>query len=170
MGGEPGVGCGPGVAARAYVERFGAREVRYHDQSPHAMAFAVERMRALHPEVAVGEQPSVRDLQVDVVLVSHVVSELDDRGLPGVELRLTRPPEDLEPAPDDARAEDVVAYTDDEVVSTDFIHDAHSSIYDAGSSIELNSKFFKLVSWYDNEWGYSNRVIDLMNDVVDKGI
>ena len=64
----------------------------------------------------------------------------------------------------------ILAYTDDEVVSTDFIHDAHSSIYDAGSSIELNSKFFKLVSWYDNEWGYSNRVIDLMNDVVDKGI
>ena len=64
----------------------------------------------------------------------------------------------------------ILAYTEDEVVSTDFIHDAHSSIYDAGSSIELNSKFFKLVSWYDNEWGYSNRVIDLMNDVVDKGI
>jgi len=64
----------------------------------------------------------------------------------------------------------ILAYTDDEVVSTDFIHDAHSSIYDAGSSIELNSKFFKLVSWYDNEWGYSNRVIDLLNDVVEKGI
>ena len=64
----------------------------------------------------------------------------------------------------------ILAYTNDEVVSTDFIHDAHSSIYDAGSSIELNSKFFKLVSWYDNEWGYSNRVIDLLNDVVEKGI
>jgi glyceraldehyde 3-phosphate dehydrogenase len=56
------------------------------------------------------------------------------------------------------------------VVSTDFIHDAHSSIFDAGSGIELNEKFFKLVSWYDNEWGYSNRVIDLMNDIVEKGI
>lgn len=64
----------------------------------------------------------------------------------------------------------ILAYTDEEVVSTDFIHDAHSSIYDAGSSIELNSKFFKLVSWYDNEWGYSNRVIDLLFDVVKKGI
>ena len=63
-----------------------------------------------------------------------------------------------------------LAYTEDEVVSTDFIHDAHSSIYDAGSGIELNDKFFKLVSWYDNEWGYSNRVIDLMNDIVEKGI
>jgi hypothetical protein len=64
----------------------------------------------------------------------------------------------------------ILAYTEDEVVSTDFIHDAHSSIFDAGSSIELNSRFFKLVSWYDNEWGYSNRVIDLLTDVVKKGI
>src|SRR3954466_6519930 len=56
---------------------------------------------------------------------------------------------------------DVLGYTGDEVVSTDFIHDARSSIFDAGSSIELNPTFFKLVSWYDNEWGYSNRVVDL---------
>ena len=55
----------------------------------------------------------------------------------------------------------ILGYTADEVVSSDFIHDKQSSIYDAGSSIELNSKFFKLVSWYDNEWGYSNRVVDL---------
>jgi glyceraldehyde 3-phosphate dehydrogenase len=64
----------------------------------------------------------------------------------------------------------ILSYTTDEVVSTDFIHDKSSSIYDAGSSIELNSTFFKLVSWYDNEWGYSNRVIDLLDDVVKKGI
>ncbi len=64
----------------------------------------------------------------------------------------------------------ILAYTEDEVVSTDFIHDKSSSIFDAGSSIELNSKFFKLISWYDNEWGYSNRVIDLLHDVVKKGI
>src|SRR5215203_4644666 len=55
----------------------------------------------------------------------------------------------------------VLAYTTDEVVSSDFIHDAHSSIFDAGSGIEMSSRFFKLVSWYDNEWGYSNRVVDL---------
>ena len=64
----------------------------------------------------------------------------------------------------------ILAYTEDEVVSSDFIHDAHSSIFDAGSSIELNSTFFKLVSWYDNEWGYSNRVIELLDDVVKKGL
>ncbi|MBM4068140.1 MAG: type I glyceraldehyde-3-phosphate dehydrogenase [Planctomycetes bacterium] len=56
----------------------------------------------------------------------------------------------------------ILAYTSDEVVSADFIHDAHSSIFDAGSGIELNSKFFKLISWYDNEWGYSNRCVDLL--------
>ncbi|MBS0211479.1 MAG: type I glyceraldehyde-3-phosphate dehydrogenase [Planctomycetes bacterium] len=56
----------------------------------------------------------------------------------------------------------ILAYTEDEVVSSDFIHDAHSSIFDAGSGIELNNKFFKLVSWYDNEWGYSNRCVDII--------
>jgi glyceraldehyde 3-phosphate dehydrogenase len=56
----------------------------------------------------------------------------------------------------------ILGYTEEEVVSSDFIHDARSSIYDAGSSIELNSNFFKLVSWYDNEWGYSHRCVDLL--------
>jgi glyceraldehyde 3-phosphate dehydrogenase len=56
----------------------------------------------------------------------------------------------------------ILAYTEEEVVSSDFIHDNHSSIFDAGSSVELNKNFFKLVSWYDNEWGYSNRTIDLL--------
>jgi glyceraldehyde 3-phosphate dehydrogenase len=62
----------------------------------------------------------------------------------------------------------ILGYTDEEVVSTDFTHDKRSSIYDAGSSIELNSKFFKLVSWYDNEWGYSNRVVDLTKKIAAK--
>ncbi|PTX99359.1 type I glyceraldehyde-3-phosphate dehydrogenase [Verrucomicrobia bacterium LW23] len=64
----------------------------------------------------------------------------------------------------------ILAYTEDEVCSSDFIHDTHSSIFDAGSGIELNSKFFKLVSWYDNEWGYSNRCVDLIKFIVEKGI
>ena len=59
----------------------------------------------------------------------------------------------------------ILGYTTDEVVSSDFIHDTRSSIYDAGSSIEMNSTFFKLVSWYDNEWGYSNRCVDLLKKV-----
>ena len=62
----------------------------------------------------------------------------------------------------------ILGYTEDEVVSTDFIHDARSSIFDAGSSIELNKNFFKLVSWYDNEWGYSNRVVDLTKKIAAK--
>ena len=60
----------------------------------------------------------------------------------------------------------ILGYTGDEVVSSDFIHDTHSSIFDAGSGIELNSKFFKLVSWYDNEWGYSNRCVDLLKTII----
>jgi glyceraldehyde 3-phosphate dehydrogenase len=56
----------------------------------------------------------------------------------------------------------ILGYTDEEVVSTDFTTDARSSIFDAGAGIELNSNFFKVVSWYDNEWGYSNRVVDLL--------
>ena len=55
-----------------------------------------------------------------------------------------------------------LGYTDEEVVSTDFVGDPRSSIFDAGAGIELNANFFKIVAWYDNEWGYSNRVIDLM--------
>jgi len=56
----------------------------------------------------------------------------------------------------------IIAYTEDPVVSSDFIHDEHSSIFDATAGIQLNDTFVKLVAWYDNEWGYSNRVIDLM--------
>src|SRR5215469_6618383 len=63
----------------------------------------------------------------------------------------------------------ILAYTGDEVVSSDFIHDKHSSIFDAGSGIELNSRFFKLISWYDNEWGYSNRCVDLLRYMISKG-
>ncbi len=55
----------------------------------------------------------------------------------------------------------ILEYTEDEVVSSDFIHSKASSVYDKGAGIELNKRFFKLVSWYDNEWGYSNRVVDL---------
>jgi glyceraldehyde 3-phosphate dehydrogenase len=59
----------------------------------------------------------------------------------------------------------ILGYTEEEVVSSDFIHDPLSSIFDAGSSVELNKNFFKLVSWYDNEWGYSNRTIDLLKKI-----
>ena len=63
---------------------------------------------------------------------------------------------------------DILGYTEDEVVSSDFIHCKLSSIFDAGSSIELNKNFFKLISWYDNEWGYSNRVVELTKKIAAK--
>lgn len=56
----------------------------------------------------------------------------------------------------------VLGYTEDNVVSTDFNGDPASSTFDAGAGMELSSRFFKLVSWYDNEFGYSNRVVDLI--------
>ena len=59
----------------------------------------------------------------------------------------------------------ILEYTEDEVVSSDFIHCPASSIFDAGSGIALSDTFFKLVSWYDNEWGYSNRCVDLLKKV-----
>jgi glyceraldehyde 3-phosphate dehydrogenase len=58
--------------------------------------------------------------------------------------------------------EGILGYTEEDVVSTDFVTDPRSSIFDAGAGIELNANFFKIVSWYDNEWGYSNRVVDLL--------
>ena len=62
----------------------------------------------------------------------------------------------------------ILTYTEDEVVSSDFLHDPASSIFDASSGIELNKRFFKLVSWYDNEWGYSNRCVDLLRYMISK--
>jgi glyceraldehyde 3-phosphate dehydrogenase len=64
----------------------------------------------------------------------------------------------------------ILEYTEEEVVSTDFIHCQSSSIYDKGSGIELNKRFFKLISWYDNEWGYSCRVADLVDYMIQKGL
>ena len=56
----------------------------------------------------------------------------------------------------------ILGYTEDAVVSSDFYSDSRTSIYDATAGIALNSNFFKLISWYDNEWGYSNKVLDLI--------
>ena len=64
----------------------------------------------------------------------------------------------------------ILDYTEDEVVSTDFIHCQASSIFDKGAGIQLNKRFFKLVSWYDNEWGYSNRVADLLKYMIKRGL
>jgi glyceraldehyde 3-phosphate dehydrogenase len=62
----------------------------------------------------------------------------------------------------DGELKGVLGYTEDEVVSSDFIGDARTSIFDAKAGISLNSNFVKVVSWYDNEWGYSNKLIDMI--------
>ncbi len=60
----------------------------------------------------------------------------------------------------------ILGYTDESVVSSDFITDPRTSIFDSAAGIMLNDNFVKLVSWYDNEWGYSNKVLDLINHMV----
>ncbi len=64
----------------------------------------------------------------------------------------------------------ILAYCEDPIVSSDIIGDPHSSIFDSLSTMKMGPGFFKVLSWYDNEWGYSNRVVDLVNYIVDKGL
>ena len=59
----------------------------------------------------------------------------------------------------------VLEYVDDEVVSSDFRTDPHTSIFDAKAGIALNDHFVKLVAWYDNEWGFSNKMLDLTRHI-----
>ena len=59
----------------------------------------------------------------------------------------------------------ILGYTEDDVVSEDFKGDARTSIFDAKAGIALNDHFVKVVSWYDNEWGYSNKLIDMVQEV-----
>ena len=62
----------------------------------------------------------------------------------------------------------ILGYTNEPVVSTDFIGDSRTSIFDAGAGIMLNETFVKIVSWYDNEWGYSSKVIELIEYINSK--
>lgn len=62
----------------------------------------------------------------------------------------------------DGELKGILGYTEDAVVSNDFLGDARTSIFDAGAGIQLSEKFVKVVAWYDNEWGYSNKIVDLV--------
>jgi len=59
----------------------------------------------------------------------------------------------------------VLGYTDEKVVSTDFVGEVNTSVFDAEAGIALDKTFVKVVAWYDNEWGYSNKVIDLVKRI-----
>lgn len=71
--------------------------------------------------------------------------------------------EAVKKASESSQYKGILAYTDEQVVSSDFIGDTHSSIFDAGAGIQLSKRFVKLVAWYDNEFGYSTRVADLIS-------
>ena len=83
-------------------------------------------------------------------------------------VRLAKPTsyEDIKKAMKDAsegELKGILGYTEDDVVSTDFLGDARTSIFDAKAGIALSDTFVKVVSWYDNEWGYSNKLVDLIS-------
>ena len=59
----------------------------------------------------------------------------------------------------------ILGYTEDDVVSQDFLGDSRTSVFDAKAGIALNDKFVKVVGWYDNEWGYSSKLIDLVQEL-----
>jgi glyceraldehyde 3-phosphate dehydrogenase len=61
----------------------------------------------------------------------------------------------------------ILSYTEDPIVSSDIVRDPHSSIYDAGQTMVIDGALVKVVAWYDNEWGYSNRVIELATKVLE---
>src|SRR5665254_23501 len=75
-------------------------------------------------------------------------------------------------AASDVYKRQILGYGNEEVVSTDFVHDQRSSIYDSLATLQNNlpgeKRLFKVVSWYDNEWGYSNRVVDLVKFMAKK--
>ncbi|MFN8152468.1 MAG: type I glyceraldehyde-3-phosphate dehydrogenase, partial [Solirubrobacterales bacterium] len=60
----------------------------------------------------------------------------------------------------------ILAYTEDPIVSTDIISDPHSSIFDSSLTVVMSGTMLKIVTWYDNEWGYSNRVVELAGKVL----
>jgi len=72
----------------------------------------------------------------------------------------------FERACDNGRYEGIIKYTEDPIVSTDIVTDPHSSIFDAGVTMVMEGTMVKVVAWYDNEWGYSNRLVELAAKVL----
>lgn len=68
------------------------------------------------------------------------------------------------------RLRNIIRYTEDEIVSSDVVNDGHSAVFDASAGLEINDRFFKIIAWYDNEWGYSNRCIDLLQKMTSASV
>ena len=101
--------------------------------------------------------------------VGKVIPELNGK-LTGMSMRIPAPATYAEicaamKAASEGPMKGVLEYVDDEVVSSDFRTDAHTSIFDAKAGIALNDHFVKLVAWYDNEWGFSNKMLDLTRHI-----
>ena len=64
----------------------------------------------------------------------------------------------------------ILSYTEDPIVSTDIVKDPHSSIFDSEQTMVTDGRLAKVIAWYDNEWGYSNRCVDLLRKLVTKGL
>ena len=98
----------------------------------------------------------------------HVIQSPDDRRFcrrPHLPSRKPATYEEIKAAvkkASEGELKGILGYTEDDVVSSDFIGDPRTSVFDAKAGIALNSNFVKLVAWYDNEWGYSNKVLDLI--------
>jgi glyceraldehyde 3-phosphate dehydrogenase len=104
--------------------------------------------------------------------VGKVIPELNGK-LTGMAFRLKKPAKYAEICAKMKEASEttmkgILGYTEDAVVSNDFIGDARTSIFDAEAGIQLSDTFVKVVSWYDNEWGYSNKVVDLLTYIANK--
>jgi glyceraldehyde 3-phosphate dehydrogenase len=104
-------------------------------------------LRVPTPDVSVVDLVCITGRDVTVAEVNQVLKEASETTMKGI-----------------------LSYTEDPVVSSDMLHNPNSSIVDSGLTKVLDGNLLKVVSWYDNEWGYSNRVVDLINFLAEKGL
>ena len=95
-------------------------------------------------------------------IAAHPDNKIIRMGIGDVTLPLVPAVVDAMKKASEGELKGILGYTEDAVVSSDFLGDSHTSIFDAKAGIQLTDTFVKVISWYDNEWGYSNKVLDLV--------